>query len=197
MKNCKNKECTETNPQPLANFFNDKGFKSGKMAICKTCKQAKTMKWREANRPVYNALAVKWRDKNPDKQHATDIKRIYGLRIERYNQMLTDQKCKCAICGKPHDPSTKRGRLYVDHCHKTEEVRGLLCSACNSGIGHFNYDLRLLQQAINYIRSANTREVSEQITMTREDILDIFKQIDPTDYRMSAFALLFCGKAGV
>lgn len=158
MKNCKNKNCTQTNPQPLDNFFNDKGFKSGKMAICKTCKQAKTYEWREKNPQVYNALAVKWRDKNPEKQHATDIKRTYGLSIERYNQLLSDQQCKCAICNKQHDPSLKRGRLYVDHCHKTSKtkksskVRGLLCSACNSALGYFKDDIEVIEKAIDYLK---------------------------------------------
>lgn len=155
MKNCKNKQCVELNSQPLENFFNDKGFKSGKMAICKTCKQAKTYAWRKKNPAVYNALAVKWRDKNPDKQHATDIKRVYGLSIERYNEMLTKQECRCKICGKSHDSSIKRGRLYVDHCHETEEVRGLLCSGCNSGIGYFSDNVELLEKAINYLKAFN------------------------------------------
>lgn len=122
------------------------------MSICKICKQAKTLAWRAENRPAYNALAVKWRDKNPDKQHATDIKRLYGLSIEDYNKMLTAQACKCKICGKQHDPSAKRGRLYVDHCHTTGQVRGLLCGACNSAIGYFKDDITLLQKAIDYIK---------------------------------------------
>lgn len=159
MKNCKNKECTQVNPQPLDNFFNDKGFKSGKMAICKTCKQAKTYAWREKNPQVYNALAVKWRDENPDKHHANEIKRNYGLPIEEYNKLLTEQQCKCAICGKQHDPSLKRGRLYVDHDHKgakarsgkRTKVRGLLCSACNSALGYFNDDIETLKKAIDYL----------------------------------------------
>ncbi len=160
MKNCKNKECPNVNPQPLNNFFNDSGFKSGKMAICKTCKQAKTLVWREKNRPAYNALAVKWRDKNPEKQHATDIKRLYGLSIERYNEMLTEQACGCKICGKQHDPSLKRGRLYVDHCHITGEIRGLLCGGCNSAIGYFNDDVSLLEKAITYINNSKKLKIA-------------------------------------
>jgi hypothetical protein len=151
MKTCRNKECSETNPQPLDNFFNDKSFSSGKMAICKTCKQAKTMAWRKDNKATYNALAVKWRDKNPERQHATDIKRNYGLSIEDYNRMLTEQACKCKICGKDHDPSIKRGRPYVDHDHATGQVRGLLCGACNSAIGYFEDKTELLESAIKYL----------------------------------------------
>lgn len=157
-KTCKNKDCSQVNPQPLDNFFNDKSFKSGKMAICKTCKQTKTYAWRAKNPEIYNALAVKWRDKNPDKNHATEIKRSYGLAIEDYNKLLAEQICKCAICGKQHDPSLKRGRLYVDHCHKTSKardgkakVRGLLCSACNSAIGYFEDNVETLEKAIAYL----------------------------------------------
>lgn len=161
MKNCKNPNCPETNPQPLDNFFNDKGFKSGKMAICKTCKQAKTYAWRAKNPQVYNALAVKWRDENPEKHHANEVRRNYGISIERYNELLTEQACKCAICHKPHDPTIKRGRLYVDHCHKGPKVRsgqktnvrGLLCSACNSALGYFEDKPELLQKAIDYIKN--------------------------------------------
>jgi len=120
----------------LLDFYKDKAMKDGHSSICKSCKTESVYKWRKENKPKYNALAVKWRDKNPGKQHATDIKRIYGLSIERYNEMLTEQSCNCKICGKSHDPTLKRGRLYVDHCHKTGEIRGLLCGSCNSAIGY-------------------------------------------------------------
>lgn len=138
--------------KPVSDFYKDRAMNDGHSSICKTCKTATVYKWRKENKPKYNALAAKWRDKNPDKQHATDIKRIYGLSIERYNEMLTEQGCKCKICSKPHDPSLKRGRLYVDHCHKSGEVRGLICGACNSAIGLFNDDVDLIARAIAYVK---------------------------------------------
>jgi hypothetical protein len=152
MKNCKNKDCTQNNPQPLDNFFNDKGFKSGKMSICKVCKQAKTLAWRSTKKPVYNDYMKKWRAKNPDKQHATDIKRNYGLSLEDYNKMLAQQNLKCALCDRQHDPSIKRGRLYVDHDHSTGKVRALLCGAHNSMLGYAEDSIEVLEKAINYLK---------------------------------------------
>lgn len=151
-KTCKNPNCPEINPQSLDNFFNDKGFKSGKMAICKTCKQAKTIAWRALKPRVYNGYMAKWRKANPDKQHATDIKRLYGLSIEDYNAMLVEQNMKCAICDKQHDPSIKRGRLYVDHCHKTGKIRALLCAVHNSMLGYAEDDIETLEKAIAYLK---------------------------------------------
>lgn len=59
--------------------------------------------------------------------HAARIERVYGLTAEQYDDLLKLQGGKCAICRRR--PKTKR--LAVDHSHKTNEVRGLLCSRCN------------------------------------------------------------------
>lgn len=147
------KECSKCKQvKPVLDFFKDKGFKDGYYSRCKKCKTDSTYEWRKNNPKVYNALAVKWRDKNPDKQHATDIKRHYGITATDYNKMLEEQNNGCKICSKQHNKAVKRGRLYVDHCHMTGKVRGLLCGACNSALGYFDDDTDTMEKAIDYLK---------------------------------------------
>ncbi|MFE5092072.1 endonuclease VII domain-containing protein [Streptomyces sp. NPDC056638] len=56
----------------------------------------------------------------------TRIMATYGLSNEEYETILAYQGDRCAICLE-----TRRTNLAVDHCHKTEAIRGLLCARCN------------------------------------------------------------------
>jgi hypothetical protein len=74
--------------------------------------------------------------------------------LEQFNAMLQDQSGCCAICDR-HITELGEGRwktLGVDHDHDTGEVRGLLCHSCNSGLGMFREDTRLMERAAKYIR---------------------------------------------
>lgn len=55
----------------------------------------------------------------------------YGITTEDYQSLLTAQKGVCAICKKPPG----KYRLSVDHCHTKGNVRGLLCTQCNTALG--------------------------------------------------------------
>ena len=70
----------------------------------------------------------------------------YGLTPTDFEQMRQSQGGKCAICGV-----IPKGRLAVDHCHATGEVRQLLCSTCNSGLGMFKDNKEFLKSAISYL----------------------------------------------
>ncbi|WP_138958958.1 endonuclease VII domain-containing protein [Streptomyces sp. YIM 121038] len=54
------------------------------------------------------------------------VRKTYGLSADDYEQILKFQGGRCAICRE-----TRRTNLAVDHCHKTNAVRGLLCARCN------------------------------------------------------------------
>lgn len=47
-------------------------------------------------------------------------------------------------------------KLFVDHCHSTAVVRGLLCSNCNSGLGYFKDSAALMKAAVKYLTENTT-----------------------------------------
>lgn len=78
----------------------------------------------------------------------------YGISIDEYEAMWTAQDGMCAICKKPETTVTKNGhkwRLNVDHDHKTGEIRGLLCTPCNRGLGFLGDSAETMRQAISYL----------------------------------------------
>jgi hypothetical protein len=75
----------------------------------------------------------------------------YGITCADYERMLQAQFGGCAICGRGQSRSSD-DNLYIDHCHKTGRVRGLLCTACNAGLGQFQDDPKLLRRAARYLK---------------------------------------------
>lgn len=72
--------------------------------------------------------------------------------MDDYNRMLKEQDGVCAICKSDDPKSPERvGYWYVDHCHTTGKVRGLLCNSCNRGVGLLGDDISNLERAILYL----------------------------------------------
>ena len=79
----------------------------------------------------------------------------YGLTVGEVEEQRKKQDNCCAICHThvddiPH-ASFKHNPLVIDHCHETNEFRGLLCPTCNTGLGQFKDNVQLLQRAIAYL----------------------------------------------
>jgi len=85
---------------------------------------------------------------------ALHLRKSYGLTVEQYEAMRAAQLFSCKICGEPEWAQPK-GKLHVDHCHATNKVRGLLCDACNRGIGVFKDSPALLVAAANYLKETS------------------------------------------
>lgn len=128
--------------KPIEAFPNNKNHKDGKCYNCRSCENARSRDYRKT-----------YPEKVVETRRRTDLKAKYGLTTEDYEGILKHQEGVCAICkSRP----SKRKALAVDHNHQTGEVRGLLCDKCNRGIGHFDDDKSLLQEAIDYLsRSRN------------------------------------------
>lgn len=43
-------------------------------------------------------------------------------------------------------------KLYIDHCHTTGTVRGLICQQCNTLLGMAKDSIPTLENAIVYLR---------------------------------------------
>lgn len=102
------------------------------------------------NREKINARSRDWYLNNKERasEQARKAKLArYGLTEEAYQAMVTAQDGLCGICRRP----PKLHRLYVDHCHRTGAVRGLLCNTCNAAIGMLKDRRELLEQALRYL----------------------------------------------
>ncbi len=75
------------------------------------------------------------------------LKRNYGISLEDFDNMLIQQNHKCAICGV----SLVKIRRHIDHDHKKNIIRGILCHGCNTGIGLLKEDIEIFKKGINYL----------------------------------------------
>lgn len=130
--------CKET--RAISEFHKDKRNKTGYTSWCNVCRRKN---------------AKKWVKENPDKAYRsrrnTCLKRNYNITLQEYESLLVAQNHSCAIC-KTKSPGGRGGIFVVDHCHKTNVVRKLLCTKCNCAIGLLNEDPKLFEAAKNYIK---------------------------------------------
>jgi hypothetical protein len=107
--------------------------------------------------------ACKVANNSTDRAHyARDwqLQKKYGITLEEFEAWWIAQCGKCGICGiDMRMPLKKRGQpldvVAVDHCHKTNKVRGLLCNACNKGLGMFNDNPYILDKARRYLNASD------------------------------------------
>ena len=130
MRRCR--KCHET--KKLDDFSKGKEYKFGRRYICKKCFNNYNLNRLQDPKLRYiRRLSVM--------RH--DVKKAYGITLEEYLALKIKYK-KCAICGR-------EGRLHLDHDHKDGNIRGILCRACNHGLGNFCDNPSLLRKAAKYI----------------------------------------------
>lgn len=125
----------------LNEFYNDKKGLYGKGYKCSSCSDESGKK--------YTLMNV---EKVRIARRRRLLKRNYNMSLETYNALFSSQGGQCAICRKPLVKNTKNNApTHVDHNHVTGEVRGILCTQCNSGLGHFKDKIEVMRLAIKYL----------------------------------------------
>ncbi|MBK8191433.1 MAG: endonuclease VII domain-containing protein [Vampirovibrionales bacterium] len=112
-------------------------------------KYAEDQKYREQAK----RQSKEWQNANPIKRKENRLKK-HGIKLSDYLDLLDKQNGGCAICGYS-DMSDPKMFPVVDHCHKTGNVRGLLCMNCNQWLGKFKDNVDFLASAAMYIHYRN------------------------------------------
>ena len=118
-------------------------------------RRAYTKEWKKKNSVRVKETKKAWDTKNKDyvlsAAKAFSLKWRYGITPDDYQRMMEEQGGVCKICG---NPPSGRFALSVDHDHRTQRVRGLLCGKCNFAIGHANDNPALLRKMAKYLEEA-------------------------------------------
>lgn len=162
------KKCIKCKLDKELDLFN-KNIKSkdGFTSYCKECAKQKSALWaltntdkRKKNQTTYyKRNNKKLREKQLIHRSTEKSKTLtrnygfiynlkkYGLTPEIYYQTLLDQNNRCCICEKEFNKKTKP---VIDHCHKNNHFRGILCIGCNISLGHIER-LGFLEKALIYL----------------------------------------------
>ena len=124
--------------------------------------KASNKAYREANKEKAIAYAKAYRKANKEKLSSNNkkyyLKVKYGITLKEKNFILKKQNNKCKICKITihKNKKLKNNTACIDHCHTTNKLRGILCSMCNKGLGHFKDNTEILTNAIDYLKEAET-----------------------------------------
>jgi len=139
----KSKICSKCGIEKEINkFYKHKTCKDGYLSFCIDCKTEYTKK----HQIEY------WKS---DSYKSSILRKLFGIDIEQYRNILEKQNGVCAICEQKETVIDKRinkvRRLSVDHDHKTGKVRGLLCAKCNHLLGNIKDNIKILNRSILYL----------------------------------------------
>lgn len=154
------KEWIKNNPEKIKEYRikyekseNGKRTKKQYAIINKNKRDKYKAEWRKKNRHKSREYYLKYKNFFPEKLKKKNFQsRILlsgiDMTFNEYEILQKKQKGYCAICLKKN--KCKR-ELSIDHCHKTNKSRGLLCSKCNLGIGLLEDDPKIIKSALKYL----------------------------------------------
>jgi hypothetical protein len=131
---------------------------TGQCVPCGMLAQAKHSKT-----PKGIAYRRRWRTQDhvraAERQYALKYSKryLYDLKWDEYQALIAKADNKCEIC-KTEFIENAQGRkgkagsaACIDHNHKTNKIRGVLCNRCNRALGLLKDDASVLAKAIEYL----------------------------------------------
>lgn len=125
---------------------------------CKSCKCEHEQASREIQRNQAPMSCENYKPSNWSGLDRADniMRKQYGISTVEFSALLEYQNNCCAICFKPIE--LLRRRMNIDHDHKTNKIRGILCSGCNTGLGHLGDNIEGLKKALYYLENTPYEE---------------------------------------
>ena len=114
---------------PVDLFGRNASARNGRTTYCKPC---------------HNTVGRETKERLHGSTRDYHLKRRYGLTSSDVDALVEAQGGRCAVC-------QERPPEHVDHDHRTGEVRGVLCSCCNQGLGGFRDRADLLRAASDHL----------------------------------------------
>ena len=118
--------------------------------LCKTCSRKRDVKY--FSKRTYSSGNVGYQPKCKDcerskrsqyyKPHET-MRRKFKISEEQYRIMMEPDDCPC--CGR------RMKKKCIDHDHKTQKIRGVLCNNCNTTLGLVDDNKETLRNLIQWL----------------------------------------------
>jgi len=158
------KKCTHCKEdKPFSEYYPVANGIKGVRPRCKECMKILEKKkygendefrWSKLNKQAIKLQTnPEHKARHQESQRRWHLKSSYGLTTEMFDAMVAAQGGGCAICKIKPEVGVPKTRMVVDHCHKTNTVRGILCDLCNTAIGKFHDDISKLESAIRYLKN--------------------------------------------
>ena len=116
--------------------------------------------------------------------------RSLEVKARRYNTKFEDfidlfSKCagKCDICGEP----LSQKNYSIDHNHKTNKVRGILCRNCNTALGLLKDSPSIIAESLKYLKERSYSGSAKKVRNKRpfgkkrtKDFREYLEECSPT-----------------
>ena len=121
---------------------------------CKKCEALGGEKYRKGNPDKVKRARKEYRKENLSRVRMWAVRTAWkkrGFDPDEVEKFICSRQPLCEICGEKANGKA----LAVDHCHRTNKLRGLLCENCNNGLGRFKDSPSLLRKAASYLETSS------------------------------------------